>query len=294
MLSFKKLLLSLPNISTKGSIMLLNKRIPISYIFNKVKLDILYVSMVSLSVLFITEKYMEVLPTIPLAIPAFIGTAISVLLSFKLSQSYERWWEARKIWGSIVNDSRSLILQLKTLVVKGNDSAIRKIAYRQIGWCYSLGQTLRVLAPLENMEKYILCFASPPFVEIEILCIGRNCWSSYNRSNCLETSEYSAAYPGRCFNIHVIIGGNVSGAFKWNRLTSVRYRDSRSCTNIRWWSLPNYCLDRCSAWTLWNMHVTPNFNLLWAVVQREDVYADYLEQCVGIVGSETASAPNLS
>lgn len=135
--------------------MLLNKRIPAYYILNKVKYDLGYVLIVSLSVLFITDRYKELLPEMPLTIPAFIGTAISILLSFKLSQSYDRWWEARKVWGAIVNDSRSFVIQLQTLTSKGNDKIVKKIAFRQIAWCYSLGQSLRGLNPTENLDKYI-------------------------------------------------------------------------------------------------------------------------------------------
>jgi putative membrane protein len=91
----------------------------------------------------------------PLTIPAFIGTSISILLSFKLNQSYDRWWEARKVWGSIVNDSRSLVIQLHTLADRGSESLIKKIAYRQIAWCYALGQSLRGLNPTENIERYL-------------------------------------------------------------------------------------------------------------------------------------------
>lgn len=125
--------------------MLLDKRIPATYIVNKVKYDLVIVLIVSLSVLFITDRYQELLPEMPLTIPAFIGTAISILLSFKLSQSYDRWWEARKVWGAIVNDSRSFVIQLQTLTAKGNEEIIRKIAFRQIAWCHSLGQSLRGL-----------------------------------------------------------------------------------------------------------------------------------------------------
>lgn len=135
--------------------MLLNKRIPAYFIFNKVKFDLLYVFMVSLSVLFITERFKNLLPEMPLTIPAFIGTAISILLSFKLSQSYDRWWEARKVWGAIVNDSRSLVIQLQTLTAAGNDTVIKKIAFRQIAWCYSLGQSLRGLDATGNLDGFI-------------------------------------------------------------------------------------------------------------------------------------------
>ena len=135
--------------------MLLNKHIPLRFIFNKVKYEVLYVLIVSVVVLYLTEKYNEILPEMPLTIPTFIGTAISILLSFKLNQSYDRWWEARKVWGSIVNDSRSLVIQLKTFAAKADKEAIKKIAYRQIAWCYCLGQTLRGKNPLENLDKYL-------------------------------------------------------------------------------------------------------------------------------------------
>jgi putative membrane protein len=95
------------------------------------------------------------MPEMPLTIPAFIGTAISILLSFSISQSYDRWWEARKIWGAIVNDSRSFVIQLQTLTKDGDEEKIRTIALRQIAWCYSLGQSLRGLNPIENLEKFI-------------------------------------------------------------------------------------------------------------------------------------------
>ena len=136
--------------------MLLNKkRIPLTYTLDKVKYDLVYVLILSLTILFITERYQHLLPEMPLTIPAFIGTAISILLSFKLNQSYDRWWEARKVWGAIVNDSRSLVIQLQTLVANGNDDSVKKIAFSQIAWCYSLGQSLRGLNPLENLEKFI-------------------------------------------------------------------------------------------------------------------------------------------
>lgn len=132
--------------------MLLHRRIPVSYIIGKIKQPLFYVAILSLVVLYLTNTFANRLPEMPLSIPAFIGTAISVLLSFKLSQSYDRWWEARKIWGCIVNDSRSLVLQLQSFVGPGNDAAIRKIALRQIAWCYALGRNLRGLDPLAEVD----------------------------------------------------------------------------------------------------------------------------------------------
>ncbi|ABG59639.1 bestrophin family protein [Cytophaga hutchinsonii] len=143
------------SLENKKSVMLLNKRIPLSYLIINIKFALVYVLIVSFSAHFFSKEHQESLPDMPLAIPAFIGTAISVLLSFKISQSYERWWEARKIWGSIVNDSRSLIIQLQSFVSSGNEEQIKKIAFRQIAWCYSLGRSLRGLGPLDNIDAFI-------------------------------------------------------------------------------------------------------------------------------------------
>jgi len=135
--------------------MLLKKRIPISYIFNKVKFELIYVLVIGLIVYYMTTRFKYVIPDMPLGIPAFLGTAISVLLSFKLNQSYDRWWEARKIWGSIVNDSRSFVLQLQSFVGKKSKDDIRTISYRHIAWCYSLSQTLRGQDGSKGMEKFL-------------------------------------------------------------------------------------------------------------------------------------------
>lgn len=135
--------------------MLLEKRIPATYVLKKVRFDLAYVLFVSLSVHSVTYFFHGFLPSMPLNVPAFIGTAISILLSFKISQSYDRWWEARKVWGSIVHDSRSLVLQLKSFVASGHEEAVRKIALRQIAWCYCLGQTLRGLPAAERIKHLI-------------------------------------------------------------------------------------------------------------------------------------------
>lgn len=134
--------------------MLVDKRVPIRYIYNFVKLEILIVVILGFGIHISTDKVYHYLPTMPLTIATFLGTAISVLLSFKMSQSYDRWWEARKIWGAIVNDSRSLTLQLQSFL-KGSDEDIKIIAHRQIAWCYCLGQSLRGLNPLENCEDFL-------------------------------------------------------------------------------------------------------------------------------------------
>lgn len=135
--------------------MLLDKRIPVSYIFKSIQDELLIVMIVYFFVHYFTVVFHEVIPEMSIAIPAFIGTAISIIQSFKLNQTYDRWWEARKIWGSIVNDSRTFILQLQSFVERGNESDIQTMAYRQIAWCYSLSQSLRGLNPVQGLQRFL-------------------------------------------------------------------------------------------------------------------------------------------
>jgi putative membrane protein len=135
--------------------MLLTKVPSIIYIFKKTQVEFFYTLVIAIIVSGLTYKFNSDIPDMPINVPAFLGTAIAVLISFKLSQSYDRWWEARKIWGTIVNESRSFTLQLQSFITQGNDHVIRQMALRHIGWCYCLGQSLRGLDPLENLGKYI-------------------------------------------------------------------------------------------------------------------------------------------
>lgn len=136
--------------------MLVGKRVPISFILQKIRYDLLYVVIVGVIVHIFTRNFYPFIPDMPLGIPTFLGTAISVLLSFKMAQSYDRWWEARKVWGAIVNDSRSLVIQLQTfLSVEDSPAIVKTMAYRQIAWCYALGRSLRGLDVLENLNEYL-------------------------------------------------------------------------------------------------------------------------------------------
>ncbi len=45
-----------------------------------------------------------------------IGVALGIFLGFRNNASYDRWWEGRKLWGALVNTSRSFARQILTLV----------------------------------------------------------------------------------------------------------------------------------------------------------------------------------
>lgn len=143
--------------------MIIDKRIPFYYTFNEVKNDLLIMLIVGVSTNILTILFHPLLPEMPLSIPALLGTAISILLSFKMNQSYDRWWEARKAWGAIVNDSRTFVIQLQSFLLISDKESIRRMAYRQIAWCIALSKSLRGLNAAEGIDHLI---TAPELFEI--------------------------------------------------------------------------------------------------------------------------------
>ena len=93
--------------------MLLNKRISVWYFVKQIKFQIVLIVSFAFLIGFLDDIDFLKKITIPLSIPALLGTAVSLLLAFRTAQSYERWWEARTVWGAIVNDSRSFMRLIK-------------------------------------------------------------------------------------------------------------------------------------------------------------------------------------
>ncbi|MCW5898011.1 MAG: hypothetical protein KIT10_01985 [Flavobacteriales bacterium] len=51
----------------------------------------------------------------PVAVITVLGTALAIILGFRNASAYDRWWEARKIWGGVVNESRTFTRMALTL-----------------------------------------------------------------------------------------------------------------------------------------------------------------------------------
>ncbi|MBZ4188912.1 bestrophin family protein [Niabella beijingensis] len=122
----------------------MNRKISIGYFINKIKGQIVLVSAFALII-----GLLDCLPVfqktmIPLSVPTLVGTAVVIILTFRTAQSYERWWEARAVWGAIVNDSRTFIRQLIQCIPNRDRDTIKDFADRQIIWAYALGEALRL------------------------------------------------------------------------------------------------------------------------------------------------------
>lgn len=55
-----------------------------------------------------------------------LGFVISLLLAYRTNTAYDRWWEGRKLWGSLVNNSRNLALKLSAILKDESDRSYFK------------------------------------------------------------------------------------------------------------------------------------------------------------------------
>ena len=86
---------------------------------------------------------------LPFPLVATLATALAIFLAFRNNSAYDRWWEARKIWGGVVNISRTIGRQVMTLTslskCPAEDVAAfqREFVYRHLAWINALRLQLR-------------------------------------------------------------------------------------------------------------------------------------------------------
>lgn len=85
------------------------------------------------------KSYLRNLPVMH----TLLGFAISMLLVFRTNTAYDRWWEGRKLWGTLVNNSRNFALKLSS-ILPVNETAQRSF-FRKIipAYAYALHNHLR-------------------------------------------------------------------------------------------------------------------------------------------------------
>lgn len=101
-------------------------------------------------------KWMQV----PWTALALIGTAVAFLIGFQSNAVYGRLWEARQIWGGIVNDSRMLGIMILDMITNEYakspapeeelEQHKKTIIYRHVAWLTALRHTMRKLKPWES------------------------------------------------------------------------------------------------------------------------------------------------
>lgn len=109
----------------------------------------LFTGLLALSTyLYLGWKWVAI-PWLPVSL---IGTAVAFYVGFKNNQSYDRVWEARKVWGSIVNLSRSFGAAVRAFTMHARtkgisqadiDKEVNVIVLRHIAWLHALKHAMR-------------------------------------------------------------------------------------------------------------------------------------------------------
>jgi putative membrane protein len=126
----------------------------------------------------VISRYTSVLETDVFSATAIglIATVVGIFIVFRFNEAYQRWWEARTLWGGLVNDSRSFAREVITLLTPERVPAIgsaeeaaqlhTELVHRHLAYCNALRLSLRgqdcweELAPfldadeLSDLERY--------------------------------------------------------------------------------------------------------------------------------------------
>lgn len=84
---------------------------------------------------------------------SLIGITVAIFLGFRNSTSYARYWEARILWGTLLNDARSLVRQAVSL--PSDTSTAPVFAYRLIAFIHALRHQLRGTDPAADFARLL-------------------------------------------------------------------------------------------------------------------------------------------
>ncbi len=100
-----------------------------------------------------------IIPWLPISV---IGTAVAFFVGFKNNQAYDRMWEARKIWGGIINNSRTWGMQVDGYVTNKFNKNIpeeqlneikKRLIHRHIAWLYLHRRQLLIPSSWEHIKQ---------------------------------------------------------------------------------------------------------------------------------------------
>ncbi|WP_261868911.1 bestrophin family protein [Psychrobacter sp. JCM 18901] len=138
-------------------------------IIPKIYPQILLITILSTLITIIQHWMPDSFPYYGMATFTLLGIALSLFLGFRNNASYQRWWEARGLWGQLVYDSRSLTRQVLSFIDDGNATAIddgedsnetardtqRTMVYLTIAFAHAVRHRLRGTPPWADIEPFV-------------------------------------------------------------------------------------------------------------------------------------------
>jgi ion channel-forming bestrophin family protein len=128
----------------------------------RIWLRLLITTLVAVVVTVLHEKYKLIHASLTPLPFSLIGLALGIFLGFRNNASYDRFWEGRKLWGGLVNVSRSFARQSLTVLLAPNDDEKRqlretqiRLIYFTIAYIHALRMHLRDAIDLEQLAAFL-------------------------------------------------------------------------------------------------------------------------------------------
>ena len=138
-----------------------------------VKTELVFSVAIAVTV-FVLHKQNVTAITFPFSISAILGSALAIFIAFRNNSSYSRWWEARTLWGGIINSSRVLVRLIITFTDshahqqnfdKDRSEQFKKeMIYKVIAWAHALRLHLRKQDNWQELKPFL---SEKEFLEIQ-------------------------------------------------------------------------------------------------------------------------------
>lgn len=116
-------------------------------------------------IVFLLHKQNITAVTLPFSISAILGSALAIFIAFRNNSSYSRWWEARTLWGGIINSSRVLARLIITFTdshshqqnydKERSEQFKKEMIYKVIAWVHALRLHLRKQDNWNELKSFI-------------------------------------------------------------------------------------------------------------------------------------------
>jgi putative membrane protein len=169
--------------------MLVSRNLKLKLILFYTWRNLLYYTLLAIIVFLIHDYYKIADISIPFNTIAALSTALAIFLGFKNNNAYDRWWEARKIWGLLVNYSRVWEREVRILIRNNQpeNEAIfkafqKKMVYRHIGFVNALRVYLRTPSGF-NLKESELFEEKNQYFEIKAYLDKQEYVKFYHKKN---------------------------------------------------------------------------------------------------------------
>lgn len=127
----------------------------------KIVVQLVTITLFSLSIYFFKGKIFDYKVHLNPTIFTLIGLALAIFMGFCNSASYDRYWEGRKLWGSLVIETRSLTRQIFSLIDGPSNEEKQEVVKMISAFSWSLNYQLRDKEGTEHLSRLL----SPEHVE---------------------------------------------------------------------------------------------------------------------------------